>query len=281
MALSAENAVNEIAHGLVNAPSRLVIDKASLANQVAGRYCALWRATGQPGQGAIPTTAAVCTNALAGAMNFTQTAGAVRNYLAEIAVTSANNAQTVEIHDRIAHQGGLVLNVTTSQTTNLPLDIEALAPSSNRIGSADFSDLQWWLEVYTDGGATASNATINVTFNDNTSANLNVQAVGGTIRAGNRFSLRALIGTADQAKHIKRVNSVILSASTGTAGNFGFTVTRPRNPGIGTDTANRAAERDWTRTLVEIPNGSCIELMVLPSTTSSGTLRGGGRIIHV
>ncbi|MBZ4284015.1 hypothetical protein LAJ55_14505, partial [Streptococcus pneumoniae] len=79
-----------------------------------------------------------------------------------------------------------------------------------------------------DGGATASNATINGTYNDASTGHLSLLAVGGTIRAGMMFPLTPLIPSADQGKFIRGINSVILSAATGSAGNFGFTCTRPR-----------------------------------------------------
>jgi hypothetical protein len=38
---------------------------------------------------------------------------------------------------------------------------------------------------------------------------------------------------------------------------------------------------DWAALkLPGVPNGACLQFMVIPSTTSSGTLRGGGKIIH-
>jgi hypothetical protein len=259
--------------------SRIVLDKGNLANQVAGRYCAMWRATGQPAQGAIPTTAAVPTNATTGAVQFTQQTAPSESYIGVLDVVGSNSAFTLEVHDRIAHLGGLVLNVTTLQTIT-GLNLDTLAPSADRIGDPNYSDVQWWLEVYTDGGATASNATINVTFDDNTSANLNTQSVGGTIRAGNRFSVDSLRTTAQQGKNIKAINSVQLSASTGTAGNFGFTCTRPRAY-LPMGLANFVNKADWAALgLPGVPNGACLEFMILPSTTSSGTLRGGGKIIH-
>jgi hypothetical protein len=176
--------------------------------------------------------------------------------------------------------GGLVLNVTTLQTTNLPLDLVALSAPADRIGDPAYGDVQTWLEVYGDGGATASNATINVTFNDDTSGNLSTLAVGGTVRVGNRFSVDALRTTAQQGKNIKAINSVQLSASTGTAGNFGFTFTRPRIY-VPMDLANKTNKMTWAETeLTLVPNGSCLEFMILNSTTTSGTLRGGGKIIH-
>lgn len=271
---------DQLINALANNSSRVVLDKASLANQVAGRMCSLWRSTGQPAQGAIPTAAALCTNALTGAVQFTQQTAPSESYLAHMAVNASNSAMSWEIHDRLAHQGGLSLNVTTLQTTNLPLDLEALAVPADRIGAPTFGDVQTWLEVYADGGATASNATINVTFDDNTSGNLGVQAVGGTIRAGHMFSVDALRTTAQQGKNIKRINSVQLSAATGTVGNFGFTFTRPRAY-LPTMLANKAELYDWAALgLPSVPNGACLMFMVIPSTTTSGTLRGGGKIAH-
>lgn len=272
--------LDALVSALGNNSSRIVLDKASMANQVAGRMCSMWRSSGQPAQGAIPTAAQACTNALTGAVQFSQQTAPMESYIAQIAVLASNSAMSWEIHDRLAHMGGLVLNVTTAQTTNLPLDLSALGVSADRIGDANYGDVQTWLEVYSDGGATASNATINVTFDDDSSANLNTLAVGGTIRAGNMFSVDALRTTAQQGKNIKRINSVTLSASTGTAGNFGFTFTRPRAY-CPTQVANLTQTYDWAQLgLPGVPNGACLQFMVVPSTTSSGTLRGGGKIIH-
>lgn len=279
MAIEGTDALDLLADALGNNSSRLVIDKASIANQVAGRYCSLWRATGQPAQAATPTTAAVPNSGTTGAMGFSNQTAPATSYLAWLFGMSGNSATAVEVHDRIAHLGGLVLNVTTSQTVT-GLDLNTLAPASARVGAANFSDLQWWLEVYTAGGATASNATINVTYDDGTTGNLNTQAVGGTIRAGHMFALTPLIPSAQQGKYIRGINSVILSASTGTAGNFGFTCTRPRSI-LPLPLANKAEVADWaTLGLPEIANDACLSLVVLPSTTSSGTLRGGGKIAH-
>lgn len=269
---------DQLINALANNASRVVLDKANLANQVAGRMCSLWRATGQPAQGAIPTTAALCTNDTLGAVQFAQQTAPSESYLGVMAVLASNSAMSWEIHDRLAHRGGLVLNSTASQAVDLDLDL--LAPGADRIGDPTFGDVQTWLEVYADGGATASNATINVTFDDNTDANLTTQAVGGTIRAGHMFSVDALRTTAQQGKNIKRINTVQLSASTGTAGNFGFTFTRPRAY-LPTNLANKSEIFDWAQLgLPGVPNGSCLVFMVVPSTTSSGTLRGGGKIIH-
>lgn len=259
--------------------SRVVIDKASVANQTATTLCSMWRATGQPAQAAIPgTTAAIPTSATLGAISFTNQTAPATSYFAWAAIASSLTAGGIEVHDRVAHMGGLVLNVTTSQTIT-DLDIATLGLGDARLGAADYSDLQWFLETYADGGATASNATINVTYDDASTGNLNAIAVGGTLRASRMLPLTPTIPSAKQGRKIKGINSVILSASTGTAGNFGFTCTRQRT-GKAITTATSPVEFSWKDGFPEIPNDSCLMFVVATNTTSSGVLRGQGKIVH-
>lgn len=271
--------ISGIASALGNNSSRIILDKASVASQVAGVYCSMWRATGTPGQGAIPTTAAVPTSATLGAVSFANQTAPATSYLAWLFANSSNATTTLEIHDRLAHIGGFSLVSITSQAVT-GMDLSTLAPSAARIGAANYSDLQWWLEVYAAGGATASNATINVTFNDGSTGNLNTLAVGGTIAASRCYGLGALRTTAQQGLYIRGINSVILSASTGTAGNFGFTVTRPRTV-LPLLAANKTEVADWAQTgQPEIANDACLFPMIIGPNTTSGTLRGGGKIAH-
>lgn len=272
---------DQLIDALGNNNSRVVIDKASIANMVAGQFTSLWRATGQPGQGAIPgTTPAIPTSATLGALGFTNQTSPATSYLAWLFAVSANSAMVLEVHDRVAHMGGLVLNVTTSQNVLMDLGSGGLNLGAARRGDANYSDIQWWLEVYTDGGATASNATINVTFGDASSADLTVVPVGATLRAGRMIPLTSFIPAAQQGKYIQDINTVILSASTGTAGSFGFTATRPRSV-LPMNIANKTEVANWADLgLPEIPNDSCLQMIMLNSTTSTGTLRGGGKIVH-
>lgn len=270
---------DQLIAALANNTSRIVIDKASLANQTAGQLCSLWRATGFPAQGAIPTTPAVPTNATVGSVGFANQTAPATSYIGWLSAASSNNGTSVEIYDRLAHNGGLVLNVTTPQTIT-GLDLSTIGVSASRIGEADYSDVQWFLEIYADGGATASNATINVTYDNGTTENLNVLSVGGTRRIGNLLPLRPLIPTGSQARNIRGINSVTLSASTGTAGNFGFTAVRQRCA-LSLPVANMGFNHDWALLgLPSVPNDACLMFAVLNGTTSSGTLRGNGKIIH-
>ncbi len=271
--------------GLVNAmgnnASRIVIDKASISNATAGAYHSLWRATGQPGQGAIPTSAAVCDNTLTGAMGFAQQTDPATSYLAYMEAACSNSSVTLEIHDRLMHMGGLVGNVTTGQTVNLDVDANlATLNIDARKGDANYSDVQFWLEWYTDTGATASNATINVTYNDGSSGDLTVQAVGGTVRASRLFPLNGLVPAAKSGFFIRDVNTITLSASTGTAGNFGVTATKLRGT-LYCPTANAKWSANWTSIpLSEIFNSSCLFPVIISGTTTTGTVRGIGKVLH-
>ena len=264
-----------------NSSSRFILDKASIASQAAGSYVSMWRATGQPGQGAVPTTAAVCTTALTGAMGFAQQTAPATSYGAYMEVVTSNSAMTVEIHDRIAHMGGLNGTLTTAQTVGI--DLSTLLSTSNvgvRIGDANYSDVQWWLEWYTATGATAVTATVAVTYDDGTSGNLTAISLAATRPISFMASLNALIPAASSGKYIRAVNTVTLSTTTGVAGNFGVTATRIRMSSM-CPVANLKTISNWADLgFPEIGNSACLFPVVLTSTTSSGTLRGGGKIIH-
>lgn len=271
---------DQLIDALGNNSSRLVIDKASIASQAAGTLVSLWRATGQPGQGAIPAAAAVCDNTLTGAMGFTQQVAPATSYGAWANAVCSNSAMTLEIHDRLMHMGGLNGTLTTAQTVNL--DVNANLASGNldkRKGDSNFSDIQWWLEWYTATGSTAVTATVSVTYNDGTTGTLSA-SLAATRPASFMLPLNGLIPAAAAGKYIRDVDSVQLSATTGTAGSFGVTATRPRMT-MPLPLANKMEVFDWAALgLPEVANSSCLFPIVLTSTTSTGTVRGGGKLAH-
>ena len=271
---------DKLIDALGNNSSRLVIDKASISNAAAGQFHSLWRATGQPGQAAIPAAAAVCNNALTGALNFAQQTSPATTYGTWANAMCSNNATTLEIHDRLMHMGGLSGTSTGSQTVNL--DLNANLASNNldaRKGDANFSDVQWWMEWYTDTGSTAVTATVGVTYNDGTTGTLSV-ALAATRRASLMIPLNGFIPAAAAGKYIRDIDTVQLSATTGSAGNFGFTATRPRMT-MPLSLANKMETFDWAALgLPEIFNSSCLMILQVASTTTTGTVRGGGKLSH-
>ena len=262
---------DQLIAALASNNTRLLIDKASIANAVAGFLFSLWRATGVPGQGAIPTTAAICTSALTGALSFPNQTSPATSYLGLLSLASSNVTSSFEVHDRLAHMGGLSGIVTTAQGA---LTLTGL--SADRRGATDYSNVQWWLEWYADTGATASNATVAVTYDDDSTGNLAVIAVGGTVRAGRMIPLIPAVA----GRKIKSVNSVTLSATTGTAGNFGITATRLLTI-VTTPVSNKMEVFDWAALgLPNVPNDACMQLVALCTTTSTGAVRGFGRLLH-
>lgn len=264
---------DQLIDALGNNSSRLVIDKASLANAAAGQFFSLWTATGVPGAGAAPGAAANPTKATTGAFGFTNQTAPATSYLAWLAAQFSLSASNLEIHDRLAHMGGLSGTVTTSQGA---LSLVTNSPGADRLGASDYSDVQWWLEVYTALGATGVNATVAVEYNDGTTGNLAAIALGATPRQGRLYPLVSAVA----GKFIRAVTGVTLSATTGTAGNFGITATRPRTS-ISAPLLNKTETFDWAQLgLPEIPNDSCLMMLMLCATTSTGTVRGQAKIAH-
>lgn len=270
---------NGIIDGLGNNNNRITWDKASLATQVVGQYCSLWRATGTPAQGAIPAAAAYCTKALTGAIGFDNQSAPATSYLGYHTLLCGTANTNMEIHDRLAHMGGLNGTLLTAQTVGIDLSTinAGGAVPAERLGDANYSDVMWFLEWYTATGATASNATVNVTYDDGSTGNLAVIAIGGTAIAASQ--MRQLI-SASNGRFIRGVNSVTLSASTGTAGSFGVTATRQR-ASMSAPIANKIEVFDWAQLgFPQVPNDSCLMGALLSTATSTGTIKGQGKIIH-
>lgn len=271
---------DQLINAMANNSSRIVIDKQSISSLAAGNFCSLWRATGTPGQGAIPTTAAVCDHTLTGALRFNQQTSPATSYLTILDAMNTNASMTVEMHDRLMHMGGLSGIVTTAQTVSI--DISANLATSNlsaRKGDANYSDVQWWLEWYTATGATAVTATVNVVYNDASTGALSV-SLAATRPASQMIPLNGLIPAVDSGKFIRSVTSVQLSATTGTAGSFGVTATRYR-AAMFKPIANARFTSDWAGLgLPEINNSACLFPVILTTTTNSGNLRATGKISH-
>ena len=179
------------------------------------------------------------------------------------------------------HMGGMSGIVATAQTASV--DVSANLATSNldaRKGDANYSDISWWLEWYTDTGSTVVTATVNVTYNDASTGNLTAVSLAATRRATFMQLLNGLIPAADSGKYIRAVNTVTLSATTGTAGSFGVTATRYR-AALYKPIANARFTGDWAGLgLPEMQNYSCLQLIQIAGAASTGAVRATGKIIH-
>ena len=272
---------DQLINAMANNSSHIIIDKAFSGTASSGVFRSYWRETGQPGQGAIPTAVTVCDHTLTGALQFTQQIAPTTSYVGSYGFSSNINGQTLELHDRLVHMGGLSGAVTTAQMVGI--DLQALNGTANlnaRKGASNYSNVQWWLEWYSTTGATATSITVNVTYGDGSTGNLSALPPGVSAAALRMYGLNSLIPAASSGKYIRGVNSVTLSATTGTAGNFGVTATRYRCGGFA-PIAHSLFTQDWAQLgLPEILNGSCLFPVLLPTAAGSISIRATGKIVH-
>lgn len=267
------DSADELISALGNNTSRFVYDKVSVSSMVAGQICSLFVTAGTPAGGTAPTTAVVPTNATVGAIGFANQTAPATSYLGWLWAVFGNATTALELHDRLAHMGGLSGTVITAQGA---LSLVTTDPGADRIGAADYSDVSWFLEVYTSLGGTSVAATVGVTYDDNSTGNLAAFGLGTTPRSGRLYPLLPAV----PGRWIKAVTSVTLSATTGTAGNFGITATRQRTL-VAAPVANWPTVADWAQLgMPEIPNNACLFGLVTCTTTTTGTIRGQGKIVH-
>ena len=257
----------------------VVYSKSNVASQVVGGYTSLWRVGSSPAAAATPPlTPEYCTKALLGAIPFPNQTAPATSYFGYSRVWFSTSNSNVEIHDRLAHRGGLNGTLTTAQAVGIDLStINAGGPvPAGRLGAANYSEVTWFLEWTQATGATASNATVNVTYDDNSTGNLSLIAVGGTIGANRAIQLQSAVND----RTIRAVNTIQLSASTGTAGSIAVVASRFIT-GKSAVLANFHTTFDWAQLgLPQIHNDACLFGMMIAVATSTGTVNFNGRILH-
>ncbi|MEW6650574.1 MAG: hypothetical protein AB1453_10345 [Chloroflexota bacterium] len=247
--------------------------KPSISNAAAGVMMALWRSAGMPTQGAIPVGAATPTAATLGAAEI---AAAQPEELMHLSLLQATMpvAGTLLMFDRLAHMGGLsgIVASPTAQTVNLDL---ATAAGQGRC-ALNGSDVEWYLEWYTDTGATGVTVTASYTNQDNVGGRT-TQAISlpATRRASMCYAFLPQAG--DMA--IRSIQTVTLSATTGTAGNFGVTA-RKRLGAVGVAT-NHFSEREdcFSLGFPSTRDTACLEFLIHPTGTTTGDVHGQYQMI--
>lgn len=236
--------------------------KNSIANATAGTIHNMWRSTGPyPVQPAIPGAVALCDRTTPGALELPAVAGANTRYIDAFNLQLSQAGQ-VRFVDRVIHSGNLNGTLTTAQTVNTPA-LPARAPAFG---------CDWFLECYSDTGATSVNANIAVTYTDATS-NTIVVSIPANWRAGRMLQIPPTL-----PKIIASVQTVTLSLSTGTVGAFGVTCQQDIGVTALVIGAN-LGDKDASMVL-PIPADACLCLVVDCTTTATGNIIGGYRIIE-
>ena len=244
--------------------------KVSVSNRTAGELASLWKLAGFPTVGVTPTTASYCDSSLVGSWPIPNP-GTLQQYIAKMTASSSVIGQLI-LMDRLAHMGGLSGTLTTAQTVNL----DVVTPASQGRCGADGTGVLWCLEWYTDTGATAVTATITYTNQDDVSGRTTTVALAATRRAS--LLLPILPNTSDL--RIKSIQSVQLSATTGTAGNFGVTA-MVRQVEVPMPIVGVGTVLDYAQTgLEKISQYSCLFLALVCGSTSTGNILGSFEVVQ-
>lgn len=203
---------------------------------VAGFFYSGWTMGGAPAAGSAPTTWAHPGKATTGAWNnHYQDPGTATARVLQSEVIAGVAGSTIHLADRIGHMGGLSGTSAVAQSVNATL---TAAASAGRCRS-DGADVRWFLEWYSATGSTAVTATVNVTYDDNSTGNITI-VLPASVPAFRMYPIQSAVA----GRTIKGVNSVTLSATTGTAGNFGVTAYKVLATHM-VPTANWSDKQDW------------------------------------
>ena len=244
--------------------------KPSISNRTAGDLASLWKSNGFPSAGVNPTTAEYCTGAIVGSWSLPDP-GTLQQYIAKMSASSSVIGQLI-LMDRLAHMGGLNGTLTTEQTVNLDI---ATPASQGRCGADGFGVL-WCLEWYTSTGSTAVTATITYTNQDDVTGRITTVSLAATRR--DSLLLPILPNTADL--RIKSIQSVRLSATTGTAGNFGVTA-MARQVEVPLPIVGVGTVLDFAQTGMEkISKEACLFLALVCGSTSTGNVLGSFEVVQ-
>jgi hypothetical protein len=234
---------------------------------VSGRGCSLWEYDGMPAKGAVPTVGEIPTKSTNGAIPFTAAGGGRDKHLIGASVT-ALTAGVFLLYDRLFHEGGLSGTSTSAQTIQGSTPSPALTRNTGGAGNIAF------YEIYTQIGTTSTTLTMTYTNQAGTGSRTSTINIGATnFREATRMQ-RIPLAAGDSG--IRAIEQIQLTATTGTAGNFGITIAQPL-AWIPVNVAGTLGWRDYTTGLPGIPvidPDACLALMFISGGTNPTELFG-------
>lgn len=255
-------AITDLAE-LVSAHPGLVVHYVRAGvNPNSGEFGSTWKSGGvQPPPGVNPPSGAgeVPTRATLGAFGPPSNAGGSdKLYLADHRIVGSQTALGMLLYDRLVHTSGLVGNINTPQVINT---VAVTRPDASGEG------VLLVLECYTSLGATASTVTVSYTNQDGTAGRTSEAVAINGLQTNDMLLIPLQSGDTG----VRSVESVTLSASTGTAGNFGVTLMYPitwgQERGLGGTTR---VEHDWLDLgLPEIADDACLAFAITDSGSTS------------
>lgn len=229
---------------------------------IAGRMASMWTYDGMPAGGAVPTAAAIPDRTTTGALPFTAPGGGREKFLISAGI-APSVAGVFLLYDRLFHIGGLSGTSTAAQTVQGAVPSPALTRNTGGAGN------MVWVEIYAAIGTTASSITMTYTNQDGTTGRTSSVLIGATSMREVTRVLRIPLAAGDSG--VRAVASVQLSATTGTAGNFGVTIAQPL-AWIPVGASGAGGWRDYTTGLPGIPTihpDACLALAYIPTTATA------------
>jgi hypothetical protein len=142
-----------------------------------------------------------------------------------------------------------------------------------RRGAADYSDVEWFLEIFTDIGTTGVAATFTGLDQDGNAASFQSFTIGGASPANRAGRLFPILPAAPDTAFQQITN--ITHATTGTAGSYGITAMRRLTPFMPLRIANDGDLWSWEEVgLGPVHDNSCLQLVARTGGTSTGIVRG-------
>lgn len=247
-----------------------------------GIWVDMWTSSaGYPTAGVSPGSAAgvACTSSTTGAFPYLRnpSGGGNKRYLLSVGMAPGNGA-VMMIIDRLVHTSSLSGTVTTAQTVN------STALTRYTTGDGVMVALVCW----TPTGTTASNVTVSYTNQANTSGRTTISQAAWTAGFGQGSALAPVAGQmqilplAAGDTGVRSVQSVTLSASTLTAGDFGIILFKPLTI-INMENANYQ-EKDFvinTNSLPELQDSACLSMVWIGGgQASTGSMTGNIKTIE-
>lgn len=227
------------------------------------RWVSLWKYAGVPGAGANPlpsgASGAAPSGTTAGAFPLASAGVGEDLYLAQHA-WSCDEAGMLTMVDRLVHTSGLSgTSIVTQQVQTVPLT-----------RSTDGKGVECWLECYTQLGATSRTATVTYTNQDGTQGRTGTGTIPATMRVGEVAPVQLQSGDTG----VRSVQTLILNASTGTAGDFGVTLLKRLADMTEPVSVNGVEANAFDLGLPEVSEQACLAFLYLANSTTPGPWYG-------
>ncbi len=192
--------------------------KNGVTSEGNGTWHSYWKVGGAPAAASTPPTGdgEIPTKSTLGAIPFTNAAGGNALHLARGSI-AAGSVGSLILYDRLWHNSGFSGTSTSAQTITNP-------PTLTRPDALG-AGVEIWMEVYSAMGATTSNFTVTYTSQDGVAGQQATYVMpANALTVGQIVPFAFAAGSGDTGA--RTVTQVQLSASTGTAGDFGLVLLR-------------------------------------------------------